>query len=84
MPVCKLPEYGDYSLEKCKDSACLLYETPPVGNIKLQPRSVQESLIGALQNGAKFKLGKGNVTNNAFEAAEKLLEREFPEVNSYC
>ena len=67
----------------CQDQDCILFDTPPVGIFELEPKSMEESLLGKINSGeANFKLGKGKVKKGSVDAAHNLVEREFPQVIS--
>ena len=66
--------------ENCKNKKCLLVDTPRVGVFQLEPKSLEESLIGKGERGQTFKFGKGKVTKGNVNAARNLLSREFPQV----
>ena len=66
--------------EHCKNKECLLVDTPRVGVFQLDPKSLDESLIGRGEKGQTFKFGKGKVTKGNVKAARNLLSREFPQV----
>ena len=66
--------------EHCKNKECLLVDTPRVGVFQLDPKSLDESLIGRGDKGQTFKFGKGKVTKGNVKAARNLLSREFPQV----
>ena len=71
--------------ENCQNKICLLAGTPRVGVFQLEPKSLDESLIGRGEQGQTFKFGKGRVTEGNVNAARNLLSREFPQVNkSFC
>ena len=64
----------------CKDKMCLFLDTPRVGFFNLEPRSLEESLIGRLESGQTFKVGKGKISKGNVNTARNLLSREFPQV----
>ena len=66
----------------CPDEQCLLFDTPPVGVFPLEPRSMEDSLLGRTEAGKRYKLGKGKVSVGNVKAARDLLAREFPQVTS--
>ena len=66
--------------EHCKNKECLLVDTPRVGVFQLDPKSLDESLIGRGEKGQTFKFGKGKVTKGNVKAARNLMSREFPQV----
>ena len=70
--------------DNCKNKRCLLVDTPRVGVFQLEPKSLEESLIGKGERGQTFKFGKGKVTKGNVKAARNLLSREFPQVAQKC
>ena len=44
---------------------------------------MEDSTLGKIENGPEFKLGRGNYTKNAAQAARGLLQRGHAEVSSY-
>lgn len=66
--------------ECCKQENCLLRDTPRVGVFPLDPKRLEDSLLGRCETGLKFKFGKGKVTQGNVKAARNLLTREFPQV----
>ena len=67
-------------MDPCQDPDCLLKDTPPVGIFPLEPKSMEDSLLGVTEAGQRYRLGKGTVSVGNVEAARNLLHREFPEV----
>ena len=72
----------DHDNISCVITHCLLYWTPPVGIWKLEHRPIEDSILARTEAGAKYKLGKGNVSKGNVQAAYGLLDREYPEVTS--
>ena len=75
---------GEYNpmtgMEPCMDEQCLLFNTPPVGIFPLEPKSMEDSLLGKTEAGQTYKMGKGKFRKGNVKAAYDLLDREFPQV----
>ena len=72
-----VPSAGLYP---CLEKNCLLEGTPPVGTFPLAERAMGSSLVGLAKGGAKYRMGRGKITEGAVNAAYKLLKRECPQV----
>ena len=68
-------------MEPCREEACLLYDTPPVGVFDLEEKSMADSILGKTEAGQVYRLGKGKVTKGNVKAARDLLRREFPQAS---
>ena len=61
----------------CQNNGCLLANTPPVGIFELDPRSMEDSLLGKVKQGRTFDMGRAKLKSGNVDAAYSLLEREY-------
>ena len=76
------PKLGKPIPDCCENKECLLVDTPRVGEFHLDPKPLEESVIGKGESGQTFKFGRARVTQGSVKAARTLLAREFPQVTT--